>query len=188
MPFDTHTCSLLETFTNNPPLTEDDWYGVWVAILTALFPPVQGYMVSPKRHLPSDVLEVVKLTSTNPLTLRTVLIVKILNSQHWNTEYGSWPGIETLERKLNLHANSAFNETARTKVYWIGVIGSHWRYGEKDDGIDDGQDLQPLIDWHDTTHDQASYDDLQILAGLVGALAFQGGLTLCQLRHTVCTV
>jgi hypothetical protein len=33
------------------------------------------------------------------------------------------------------------------------VIGSHWKYGEKecnDIDIDDGQDLWPLIDWHGT--------------------------------------
>jgi len=52
------------------------------------------------------------------------------------------------------------------KVYWIAAIGPHWRYGERDDG----QELVPLIDWHDTTHDAASYADLQQLVALVHAL------------------
>ena len=65
------------------------------------------------------------------------------------------------------HADSAFTSTAHSKLYWIGSIGPHWRYGEKEDK---GQDVQPLIDWHHTTHDQASFDDLQTLACLVAAL------------------
>jgi len=54
------------------------------------------------------------------------------------------------------------------KVYWIAAIDPHWRYGERDDG----QELQvvPLIDWHDTIHDAASYADLQQLVALVHAL------------------
>ena len=53
-----------------------------------------------------------------------------------------------------------------TEVYWIAAIGPHWRYGEKDDG----QDLVPLIGWHDTIHDAASYADLQQLVTLINAL------------------
>jgi hypothetical protein len=49
-------------------------------------------------------------------------------------------------------------------VYWIGVIGPHWRYGVKDD---DGQDPIPLIAWHGVTDDQTSYTDLQTLVALV---------------------
>jgi hypothetical protein len=60
----------------------------------------------------------------------------------------------------------AFAGTAHAEVYWIGAIGPHWRYGEKDDG----QDPVPLIEWHDTIHDAASYADLQQLVALVNAL------------------
>jgi len=35
---------------------------------------------------------------------------------------------------------------------------------------DNGQSPVPLIGWHDTTHDAASYADLQKLAALVYAL------------------
>jgi hypothetical protein len=153
MPFDMTTRTVLEYYTAHPPATEDLWYGPWTTILTTLFPSTQGYIVTPQRRLPDDIeshfpdfiIEVVKL-STPPLTFRTVLIVEIKNSQHWQS------GIRALERRLGRQTDAAFAGTAHTKVYWIGTIGPHWRYGEKDD---DGQDLQPLIDWHHTTHDQA---------------------------------
>ena len=61
---------------------------------------------------------------------------------------------------------TAFVGTVYAKVYWIAAIGPDWRYGERDDG----QDLVPLIDWHDTIHDAASYADLQQLVALVHAL------------------
>ncbi|KAF8554795.1 hypothetical protein OG21DRAFT_1603252 [Imleria badia] len=168
MPLDMITRTVLEYYTAHPPATEDVWYGPWTTILTTLFPSTQGYIVTPQRRLPNDpeshipdfVIEVVKL-STPPITFRTVLIVKIKNSQHWQS------GIGALERQLGRQTDAAFAGTAHTKVCWIATIGPHWRYGEKDDN---GQDPQPLIDWHHTTHDQASFDDLQGLAGLVGAL------------------
>ena len=92
--------------------------------------------------------------STAPLTFRCVLIVEIKNTQHWQT------GIAALERQLSRQTDAAFAGTAHSKVYWIGTIGPHWRYGEKED---DGQNPTPLIDWHHTTHNQASFDDLQVL-------------------------
>jgi hypothetical protein len=96
-----------------------------------------------------------------PLTFRSVLIVKIKNSQHWESGYPA------LERQLNQQTDAAFAGTAYSKVYWIGSIGPRWRYGEKEDNE---PDVQSLIDWHDTTHDQASFDDLQTLSHLVAAL------------------
>ena len=36
--------------------------------------------------------------------------------------------------------------------------------------MDDGQGPIPLIDWHDTTHDEASFNDLRVLADLVHAM------------------
>ena len=53
------------------------------------------------------------------------------------------------------------------KVYWIGTIGSHWIYGEKED---DEQALKPLIGWHDVIHDDASYLDFCQLVELVASL------------------
>lgn len=167
MPFDAMTRTLLECYTKRSPATEDEWYGPWTAILTTLFPPTQGYFVTPHRrppydaesHIPGLTIEVVKLSTS--LTLRCVLIVKVKNSQHWQA------GIGAFERQLNLQTGATFAGTAYAKMYWIGAIGPHWRYGEKEE---DGQNPTPLIDWHHTIHDQASFDDLQVLASLVAAL------------------
>lgn len=52
----------------------------------------------------------------------------------------------------------------------IAIFGplAHWRYGIKeDDGL---LELPSLIPWHNTTHDNASLDDLETLAGLVRAI------------------
>jgi len=171
MPFDVMTRTLLEHYTAHPPATGDVWYGPWTAILTNLFPPSQGYIVTPQRRLQDDsesyipdfIIEVAKL-SMSPLTSRTVLVVKIQNTQRWQPESA---GIEALQRQLNRQTDASFAGTAHTKLYWIGTIGPHWRYGERED---DGQDLRPLIDWHHTTHDQASYNDLRALVDLVSAL------------------
>ena len=166
--FDIVTRTVLQHFTVNPPPTEDLWYGPWNAILNTLFPTTQGYIVAPQRRIPEDseshvpnfVLEVVRLT-TSPIQLRTVLIVKVRNSQHWEA------GIPSLERQIKRQTGAAFSGTAVSPVYWIGVIGPHWRYGIKEG---DGQDPRPLIAWHDTTHDHASYTDLQALVALVAAI------------------
>jgi len=169
MTFDVLTRTILEHYTAHPPTTEDVWYGPWTSILTTLFPTTQGYMVTPQRrlsddsesHIPDFIIEVARL-STPPLTLRTVLVVEIKNTQRWQSA-----GIEALQRQLNRQTDAAFAGTAHTKLYWIGTIGPHWRYGEREDN---GQDLRPLIDWHHTTHDPASYHDFRVLVDLVTAL------------------
>jgi len=165
--------AVLEEYTAFPPETQDAWYGPWISILTTLFPSVQGYIVTPKRsgslegdqsHIPDVVIEVAKLKwSTPPPIHRTVLIVKIRNSQHWQSELG----MQRLQDQIDRQCDSAFVGTAHTKVYWIGTIGPHWRYGEK---VVDGQAPIPLINWHDTTHDQASFKDFQVLADLIHAM------------------
>jgi len=123
-------------------------------------------MVAPQQRLPLEdahlpipdfFIEVVKL-STAPLTFRTVLIVEIKNTQYWQS------GIQRLQEQINQQCDSAFSSTAHTKMYWIGTIGPHWRYGEQ---MDDGQGPIPLINWHDTTHDQASFNDFRVLADLI---------------------
>src|ERR1700677_630917 len=96
---------------------------------------------------------------------RTVLIVVVMPNPDWQA------GIPLLETEINRQADIAFSGgvhgpchgPAFSKLYWIGVLGPHWRYGVKEDN---GQELRPLIAWHDTTHDQASYDDFQHLAAL----------------------
>lgn len=92
-----------------------------------------------------------------------VLIVQFESPRHWPEGV-----LAQLFVQICRKANSSFAQTAEGKLYWISVIGPHWRYGIKED---DGQlELSPLIPWHHTTHDDASFDDLQTLAGLVGAL------------------
>ena len=48
---------------------------------------------------------------------------------------------------------------------WEGVLD--WSHREQED---DGQDPRPPIKWHDITHDEASFNDLQVLSGLVATL------------------
>ncbi|KAF9506050.1 hypothetical protein BS47DRAFT_1353378 [Hydnum rufescens UP504] len=166
MPFSTTARTILEYCTTHTPATEDILYGVWTSLLGTLFTPEQGYMLAPRRcddsdgGIPNAIIEVMKV-SPNPLTLRTILIAKIQNTQYWESR------IPALQRQLNRYTDGAFSGTAYSKVYWIESIGPHWRYGEKEY---EGQDARPLIDWHHTTHDQASFDDLQTLTSLVTAL------------------
>lgn len=174
MPFSTSTVAVLNYFTAHPPATEDKWYGPWNSILKALFRDEDNFIVTPQQRIPDDseshmpdfVIEVVKVTppaENTDITFRTVLIVSIKNSQHWGH------GLPALERQISRQTDAAFVGTAHTKVYWIGVVGPHWRYGEKvDDGP--GQDPTPLIEWHDVTHDDASYADFENLVSLVSAL------------------
>ncbi|KAK2465585.1 hypothetical protein APHAL10511_002477 [Amanita phalloides] len=148
---------------------ESVWYGPWTTILTTLFPATDGFQVAPQRKLvdnesttPDYIIEVSKVTAHGGLDFQGVLIVGIKNSQHWPD------GVERLLVQICKQANSAFSQAARGKLYWIAVISPHWRYGSKDD---DGQlKLSPLIPWRHTTHDDISFNDLQTVAGLVGAL------------------
>ena len=173
MPFPTLTRQVLQHYsTHTTAPIESVWYGPWNTILTTLFPASDGFQVTPQRKfvdeddhestIPDFIIEVSRVTERGGLNFQLVLVVAIKNSQHWPD------GVERLFMQLCKHANFAFSQTARGKLYWIGVIGPHWRYGSKED---DGQpELSPLIPWHHTTHDDASFDDLQTLAGLVGAL------------------
>lgn len=171
MPFPEVICRRLERFTADPPRFENAWYGPWTGILTFLFPPAEGYVVTPQSRLygdddssviPDFTIEVERVEDE-----RLVLIVEIKNSSHWPN------GIHRLLQQLNGQANHAFAENAREELYWIAVIGPHWKYGVKeDDGQDEGNHhgLIPLIEWHHTTHDDASFADFLELAALVRAI------------------
>ncbi len=176
MPFNQITRDLLAYYTAHRPRTEDVWYGPWTTILTTLFPSDEGYVVTPQRklydedgitsRLPDFVFEVTRIEGPD-LDVRTVLIVEIKNSHHW-------PDIvDRLLQQLNHQIDYAFASSARNKLYWVAVVGPHWRYGVKeDDGQDDGptRGLTPLIEWHHTTHEDASFSDFQALAALVRAI------------------
>ncbi|KAH9165811.1 hypothetical protein EDB89DRAFT_2007376 [Lactarius sanguifluus] len=159
--FHTRLHNLLRKFTAHP--NGSLWDVAWTSILTFLLPDSEGYYLAPHRRqnqMSDLVIEVVKI-SDDPFQMRTILIVQIKNNQHLQS------GIETLERQINRHADAAFRGTelgtAISKVYWITTIGPRWRFGVKEDG----QELRPLIALHETTHDQASFDDFQILTSLV---------------------
>jgi hypothetical protein len=181
MGFPGFVCSLLEQITAQTPSTEepDIWYGPWNTILSTLFPVGERYMVSPshKRHIERDafgtgrysdlIMEIVKvIDGSDPNLDKTVLIFQIKNSCHWER------GKEALMQDIAQQADDAFSElrTPGQKVYWIGAIGPRWIYGD----IEDGQDPRPLIEWHDVTHDEASYRDFLNLVELVTSLVGDG--------------
>jgi hypothetical protein len=183
MGFPGSVCSWLEQITTHTPSSTEEpdiWYGPWNAILHTLFPALERYMVSPhKRHIERDafgtrrhsdlIMETVKVVDDYDSNLdRTVLIFEIKSSCHWAWEYGK----EALIQHIGHQADAAFSElrTAGQKVYWIGAIGPHWIYGE----VQDGQAPRPLIEWHDVTHDEASYRDFLNLVELVASLVEDG--------------
>ena len=65
------------------------WYGPWVTILTILFPPTDGFLVTPQRKVhkgdkESDfVVEVSKVAQSEDLNLQIVLIVQFKNRHYW---------------------------------------------------------------------------------------------------------
>jgi hypothetical protein len=168
MGFDILTRTLLENYSTYSPRFVDIWYGPWNTILTTLFPASQGYVVTPRRRvedistvqIPDLIIEVTKVTLPS-LTPRTVLMFEMKNSQHWDH------GVEALMQKIRRRTEREFSLLADSKLYWIVAIGPRWVYGEKED---DGQDPKPLIEWHDVTHDDASYRDLLQLVELVTSL------------------
>jgi len=54
MPFPEVIRRRLERFTTDPPRPENAWYGPWTGILTFLFPPAEGYVVTPQSRLYGD--------------------------------------------------------------------------------------------------------------------------------------
>jgi hypothetical protein len=86
-----------------------------------------------------------QLSSTTSISFRTVLIVGIKNTQHWPWQ----SGIVDLLEQVGRQTDSAFAGSAYEKVYWIGVIGPHWRYGIKE--VNEQVPPETLIDWHHVT-------------------------------------
>ena len=166
MGFDPSTRALLEQFTTCAP-HQSAWYGPWNSILSTLFPP-QDYVVTPKKQSNSFsdfIFNVAKVPYSDDDPIRTVLIVEIKDPRHCDH------GIPVLMQQIARHTELAFlgdvTHKAGHKVYWIGTIGSHWIYGEKED---DDQPPKPLIGWHDVIHDDVSYRDFLQLAELVAGL------------------
>ena len=66
---------------------------------------------------------------------KTVLIVIIKELQHW--DHGKEPLLQQVEQHMNL----VLNPPVRGNWFWIGTIGPHWVYEEKEDG----QDMKSLV-------------------------------------------
>jgi hypothetical protein len=165
MGFDISTCTLLEHHTTHTPRTVEVWYGPWIHILTTYFPMSQGYVITPRRRVEdvssgqiSDLIIEVAKISRPPVVFRTVLLVQIKN---WDQ------GKEDLIEQIGRWTDIEFLGTTAHRLYWVGVVGPQWIYGEKED---DGRYPKPLIGWHGVTHDDASYQDLLQLVDLVGSL------------------
>jgi hypothetical protein len=171
MPFHRITRSLIRQYTHNTPPSKEHWYTPWASIIRHMFSSSDNYVVYPRRvraadnfsvqHIPDLVVEAIGDPNNTIWKPRTVLIVTIENSEFWES------GKDALMQRIKLQTEWAFARRATERVYWVVEIGPHWRYGIKED---DGQDLRPLIPWHDVTHDDASYDDLMRLANLVTLL------------------
>ena len=182
MSFDNHTLAFVEHFVvHAPPDAMDVWYGPWNTILSSIFPSSRGYMVFPMGDkgvsgppVPDLFIEVAKVTITpgpDPsLLFRTVLILEIKDPQY--LDHGKEALLQQLRRETDLAFSTRgighiVERTAEQKLYWVGSIGSHWIYGEKEDN---GQDVKPLTKWHNTTFDEFSYRDLLKLVEHVGSL------------------
>ena len=148
---------------------EDICDGIWTTILMKLFPSSKNFLLTPMRRITAYSplvmdLQTVTMSTTPTLQFRNVLVIDIRKKRHWPA------GISQQEEGVKGLTDAAFSGSlseyanATSKVYWISVIGSHWRYG-----VSDGQDSRPLIDWH-TIDDEDSYKDLQELADLVERL------------------
>jgi hypothetical protein len=171
MPFHIITRNSLRQYTNKTPPTKDYWFSPWDSIIRHIFSSSDNYVVHPRRvraadnfsvqHIPDLVVEDIRDPNAIVWKPRTVLIVTIENSEFWES------GKDALMERIKFQTELAFARTATERVYWVVVIGPHWRYGIKED---DGQDLRPLIPWHDVAHDDTSYDDLMRLANLVTLL------------------
>ncbi|KAF8261475.1 hypothetical protein EI94DRAFT_797818 [Lactarius quietus] len=126
------------------------------AVIT-LFPSSQRYITTP----------VSTMIKTPSVQIRAVLIVAIMDSPDWRA------GVPLLETEINRQTVASFSGTisgpAISTVYWMGVIGPHWRYGVKEENE---RDARPLTAWHDTAHDQASYDAFQHLTTLVAKMGY----------------
>lgn len=72
--------------------------GQWNSILSALLSASKGYLVG----FTNFAYEISKLISSKPLQTRTVLVIEIKNSQHWQA------GIPSLEKRINRLADAAW--------------------------------------------------------------------------------
>jgi hypothetical protein len=125
-------------------------------------PQLAGVAEGLQPPVPDFSIEVTKM-SNQPLLLTTVLVVKIRGSAYWESDEGK----DGLMQLIRIYMEDAVEGSEEIKVYWIGAIRPHWRYGKREG---ENQDPRPMIPWHDVIHDNASYDDLMQLVDLVALL------------------
>ena len=168
MSLDAATRNILAKRSQSAP--NQNWSGSWLTILTKLFSFSQPYAVFPHKRIGAHgdlIMEVVKDAPSESPTgrpSRIVLVVEIKDPQDWDS--GKDKLLQQLEHQTDLAFESTDLGAAKDKVFWIATIGSHWLYGEKMYG----QSLKPLIEWHHTAFDNASFLDLEKVAELVGSL------------------
>jgi hypothetical protein len=171
----------MEQIIAHTPPAPDIWNTPWTGILTLLFPSSNDYMVIPRGGkpisgslVPDFIFEVAKGTfapgpsGSNPiLSVRTVLVIEVKDPKYW--DHGKEVILQQLRRETDAVFSverSSMSGIANQKVYWIGAIGPHWVYGEKEHG----QDVRPLIEWHDSIFDEPSHSEFLRLVELVGSL------------------
>jgi hypothetical protein len=145
------------------PTCKATWFFLWVS---------EGDKGVSSPQAPDLFYEVAKVTITpgpespGPILLfRTVLVVEIKDPRY--LDHGKEALLQQLRRETDLAFSGITERTAERKLYWIGAIASHWMYGEKEDN---GQDVMPLIKWHDTTFDDSSSCDFLKLVEHAGSL------------------
>lgn len=113
----------------------------WISILTRYFPTEEGFVVMPT----GNVIELNRLERL-PGAFQTVLIVHIANPKQW---VEGEKGIAKSMTSLQAVMKTSFRGWAGMEVYWISVIGQHWRYGiAKESGMSDDILLEPMSDWN----------------------------------------
>ena len=78
------------------------------------------------------------------IQFRTVLIVEVKNSQHWEA------GIPSLERQIKRQTDAAFSRTAVSQVYCSGLVpGRHYVKMQVNERF---RTVKPVFDWLQTVH------------------------------------
>jgi hypothetical protein len=155
--FDETITLLLETYCTGITKPQDNrqWYGVWTAMLSSMFPSADGYIVEPyicrersKGGIPGclEVLLLVKKLRKNPFIPMPVLVVRMVLEQAWING-----GPQDILNQLDYDAQEAISYGQ--PVYWIAAVGHRWRYGIRKR---DSDFLEPKIDWHMSLLDEMS--------------------------------
>ncbi|KAJ6515342.1 hypothetical protein C8R45DRAFT_1139536 [Mycena sanguinolenta] len=102
--------ALLQYYTTNPPPTVDEWYGPWTGILSTIFKIEDRFIVTHGEGYHTDfIIKVARMTQISPPILRTVLILEIKNTEHWES------GRISLDRLITKQTDAAFSDSAHNK-------------------------------------------------------------------------